>query len=210
MHWIDPDFLPDVRGTVERFIVNPAGEIAGLILTYDNDRFLLVHVPPHLQRELEAAVKPGESIRVRGIRPRDADMIAAVSLTANDGTVIVDNGPGADLKHPHQRGKPSTVAFAGTVRLPLFGPKGELRGALLDDGSIIRIEPKMAARFIEWLRPRASIAARGNGLETKHGRVVTAKEIGPDLSHLMSATDLPREPKLKKEPAVSAHAHSAA
>jgi hypothetical protein len=202
MHWIDPDFLPDVRGTVERFIVNPEGEIDGLILTYDNDRFLLVHVPPHLQRELEAAVKPGESIRVRGIRPRDADMIAAVSLTANDGTVIVDNGPGADLKHPHQRGKPSTVAFAGTVRLPLFGPKGE--------GSIIRIEPKMAARFIEWLRPRASIAARGNGLETKHGRVVTAKEIGPDLSHLMSATDLPREPKLKKEPAVSAHAHSAA
>ncbi len=29
MHWIDPDCLPEVKGTVERFLLNPHGEIDG-------------------------------------------------------------------------------------------------------------------------------------------------------------------------------------
>jgi hypothetical protein len=35
MHWIDHDFLPDIGGTVERFIVNHHGEIDGLVLEYE-------------------------------------------------------------------------------------------------------------------------------------------------------------------------------
>jgi len=29
MHWIDPDCLPETKGKVERFILNPHGEIDG-------------------------------------------------------------------------------------------------------------------------------------------------------------------------------------
>jgi hypothetical protein len=185
MHWIDPDFLPVISGTVERFIVNPHGEVDGIVLAYESDKVLLVHVPPHLEQETETAVMPGDAIRVRGVRPRGADMIAAVSLTTKDGQAIVDNGPAANRKQrPHPRGKPGKMSISGTVRLSLFGPKGELRGALLDDGAVVRIGPKEAAHFVERLRPRASVAVRGDGLETKHGRVITAKEIGLDLDHL--------------------------
>ena len=57
MHWIDHDFLPDICGTVERFIVNRHGEVDGLVLIYDPDRFLFVHLPPHLGAEMTAAVR---------------------------------------------------------------------------------------------------------------------------------------------------------
>jgi hypothetical protein len=32
MHWMDPDYLPETKWNVERFIVNPDGEIDGVIL----------------------------------------------------------------------------------------------------------------------------------------------------------------------------------
>lgn len=44
MHWIDPDQLPETRGTVRRFLLNPHGEPDGFIL--DRDR--QVHFPPIL------------------------------------------------------------------------------------------------------------------------------------------------------------------
>jgi hypothetical protein len=45
MHWIDHNFLPDICGTVDRFIVNRHGEVDGLVLMYEPDRFLFVHLP---------------------------------------------------------------------------------------------------------------------------------------------------------------------
>jgi hypothetical protein len=63
MHWIDHDFLPDIGGTVERFIVNHHGEIDGLVLEYEPDRFVLVHLPPHLGPEITAAIKRGDAAR---------------------------------------------------------------------------------------------------------------------------------------------------
>lgn len=210
MHWIDPDFLPDIKGRVERFIINPHGEIDGLILTYDDDKALLVHVPPHLHSQIEAAIHPGDELRVRGVRPRGADMIAAVALTTADGRTIVDDGPGPDGKkrEPHHRAKPGQLTVSGTVRLSLFGPKGDLRGALLDDGSMVRLDAKEAPHFAERLSPRATLAARGEGLDTRHGKIVAAKEIGPGPNDLRPARGPKREKDDKKKPGVAQHAAS--
>jgi hypothetical protein len=194
MHWIDPEYLPETKGTVERFVMNPHGEIDGLILDCGTDAAVLVHVPPHLSAQIEAAVHPGKAVRVRGVRPRGADMIAAVAVFAADGRAIVDDGPGdkhhkdaclnAPKKHAAQKSQ-----IAGTVRLSLHAPKGELRGALLQDGSTVRIGPKEAQRFAKLLQPGASVAVRGDGIETPHGRVIESREVGCDLAHLEPAKD---------------------
>jgi hypothetical protein len=49
----------------------------------------------------------------------------------------------------------------------------------------VRIKPNGAHRFAEFLQPRASLAVRGEGIETPYGRVVRAREIGTDLNNLM-------------------------
>jgi hypothetical protein len=189
MHWIDSDCLPETRGNVERFVANPHGEIDGIILSGSTEA-TLVHVPPHLSAEIEAAIQIGDAVCVRGVRPRGTRMIAAIALIAADGRAIVDRGP-KDKRNEESRRKHSQrpshlkdVKVAGKVRLSLHAPKGELRGVVLDDGSIIRIAPKEAHRFAEFLQPGASVAVRGEGIETPYGRVVEGKEIGSDLNSL--------------------------
>jgi hypothetical protein len=205
MHWIDHDFLPDIGGTVERFIINHHGEIDGLVLEYELDRFVLVHLPPHLGPEITSAIKPGDALRVRGVRPRGADMISAVAIFASDGRLILDNGPDGETaprpKRHHEKTKRSEIA--GVVRMSLFGPKGELRGALLESGDVIRVGPKEAARIAALLRPGSPLAARGEGLESAYGRVVSAAEIGLDPTQLRPVGKSPAEPKPKKPHRVS-------
>jgi hypothetical protein len=187
--WIDPNSLAETQGAVEGFITNRHGEIDGVLLAGARQTPLLVCTPPHMAAEIEAAVKIGDTISVRGIRPRRADIIAAAALTTSNGEMIIDNGPGDedDNETRHRGGEPSRMDAEGVVRLSLFGPKGELRGAVLEDGTVVRIGPKEAVSLAELLCLGSSIAVRGTGLQTKHGRVITAEEVGPDRRDLRPA-----------------------
>ena len=194
MHWIDPNCLPETQGEVEGFITNRHGEIDGVLLAGPRQTTLLVCTPPQMAAEIEAAVKIGETVRVRGIRPRRADIIAAVALTASNGETIIDNGPGREDGHEprHRDNKLDQLDAQGAVRLSLFGPKGELRGALLEDGTIVRIGPTEAELLAELLRPGAFIAVRGDGLQTKHGRVIAGQEVGSDR-HSLKPVKAPKD-----------------
>jgi hypothetical protein len=194
MHWIDPDSLPELQGTVERFVLNPHGEVDGFVmLGGDRDAPVLVHTPPHMESELTRHVKPGETVRVHGVRPRGADLFVAVAVTAQGGTRIDDQGPDKEREHPKLEKK--KLSAVGTVRLSLFGPKGELRGALLTDGTVIRIGPKEAKELAPLLKPGATIAVNGDGVETRHGRVVHAKEAGGEIGKLSPIKEAKPKPK---------------
>lgn len=192
MHWIDPDSLPEVAGTFERFVLNPHGEVDGFVMK-DKQAAILVHTPPHMDGKLTRHLKPGEKVRVRGVRPRGAKLLAAVSVTTADGREIVDEGPDHDRKHPKVKHEPMSVH--DRVELSLFGPKGELRGALLSDGTVLRVGPKEAEHFAKLLAPGAKLAARGDGLKTRHGRVIHALEIGPDPEKLKPVKKKDKKPK---------------
>ncbi|GLH80236.1 hypothetical protein SSBR45G_51450 [Bradyrhizobium sp. SSBR45G] len=197
MHWIDPDSLPVVTGKLERFVLNPHGEVDGFIMTA-HGKDVLVHTPPHMEAELTRHIKPGEEIGVHGVRPRGANLLAAVAVIAADGRPIVDQGPDDEREHPkHDH---HAMDAAGTVRLSLFGPKGELRGALLTDGTVVRIGPKQAADVAGLLAPNAALAVRGDGIETRFGRIVHAREAGRSLTTLMPLKHGKPGPKHKPGP----------
>jgi hypothetical protein len=181
MHWIDPDSLPEVSGTVERFLLNPHGEVDGFVMTRDGIA-VVVHTPPHLEEELTRHVKPGDCVGIHGVKARGADLLAAVAVTTKDGRRIVDNGPDHEREHPRHAHRKMEVE--GTVRLSLFGPKGELRGALLANGTIMRIGPREAEEIADLLAPGSKLAVRGEGIETRFGRVIHAKEAGHELAAL--------------------------
>jgi hypothetical protein len=199
MHWIDPDSLPEVAGTLERFVLNPHGEVDGFVMNSQTQTPILVHTPPHMEGELVRIAKAGDKLRVRGVRPGSANVFAAVAVTAEGGQQIVDKGPDHDRKHPKVEHR--KMQLEGTVRLSLFGPKGELRGALLADGTIIRIGPKEAEHLTEFLLPSARIAVSGDGIETRHGRVVQAKEVGSEMNNLRPI----KGPKHKAKPGPKHH-----
>jgi hypothetical protein len=211
MHWLDPDHLPETTGTLGRFLLNPHGETDGMILSDGTE----VHFPPHMAAEIRAAVRPGEIVKVRGARPRAADMIAAVAVESMTGERIVDHGPPnhgkkKDKKEAHD---PATkierrkMSAAGVVERPLHGPKGEVRGALLQDGTIVRFPPRDAAAIGGLLSPGAYLVALGEGLVTELGTVIDALEIGATKDSIRPIK--PKKPKPKKPPKDGKGAHAA-
>jgi len=64
---------------------------------------------------------------------------------------------------------------------------------------VIRIGPKEAKEVAKLLAPKASVAARGDGVETRHGRVVDAKEIGPRSDDLRPIKEAKPKPKHEHE-----------
>ncbi len=162
---------------MDLFLLNRHGEADGFLLTDGGE----VHVPPHLSPLLLRDVRPGSEVRIRGVRPRGVHMISAVAIDTAKGRLL-DQGPErrpADSEFEKPKHGPMTVQ--GVVRQPIHGPKGEARGAVLEDGRIIRLPPHEADRFLTLLSKGRTVAARGEGATTSFGTVVEAREIGPTM-----------------------------
>ncbi len=167
------------------FLLNGEGEADGLVLADGTE----VHFPPHMGGDVLAAVWPGGTVHVRGVRPRGVAMVAAVSVAPEEGARIVDAGPPDDAqgrkaarKAAHAKRTP--MEARGVVRQVLHGPKGEVRGVLLEDGRAGRFPPHAAEAVAGMLAPNAPVLLRGDGLVTPHGTVIAVQEIGTSADDL--------------------------
>jgi len=200
MHWIDPDCLPETTGVVDRFLLNPEGEADGLVLTDGIE----VHFPPHMGTDVVAAVRPGGAVRVRGVRPRGVAMVAAVSVAPEEGAAIENGGPPLDedtrkARRKQARGARTTMEARGVLRQVLHGPRGEVRGLLLEDGRSGRFPPHAAAAVAPRLVPGTPVLLRGDGLLTQHGTVIAIREIGTSAEDMLRLDEPPR-PRHGKAP----------
>jgi len=170
--------LPATKGTVSRYTLTPRGDVDGLILADGTE----VHFPLHLSTQLAYAIKPGDAVTVRGLKALSALLIAAIAIT-NDATsyTVVDRGPGAG---PGPREARQGMSLQGRVQMSLHGPRGELNGAMLEDGTILRLPPPEAQRLAALLMPGQTIVVQGDGLTTAMGRVVEVQAIGPSQAQL--------------------------
>ena len=176
-----------IGGTVTRFTLTPRGDLDGLILGDGTQ----VHVPPHLSAELAAAVKPGDAVTVTGSRsPSGALFIAASVADIASNQTVTDRGPPAPglMPPPPPPGVPVPGALntmvQGRVQRLLRGPAGDVDGALLDDGTVLRMPPHIAYQFATLLAPGRTVAAQGWGLNTAFGRVIDVQSVGPSLGQL--------------------------
>ena len=176
MHWIDPTQLPRIKGIVERFLLNSHGELDGLILVDGTE----VHFPPHLSTAVGKVLRPSAEVVVYGLRPRYAPVVAAVALDAS-GHTIVDEGPNDDDRKKLPR---TQLEASGKVVRTLHGPKGETRGALLDDGTIVRIGKHDGPDTTRLLTVGEPLAVRGEGVATADGRCIEAHFIGTSTDSL--------------------------
>jgi len=177
MHWIDPASLPQTEGILTQWILSPHGELEGFVLNGKDQ----VHFPPHLSKKTSKLFELGDTVRVRGIKPRGAEMIVALSLSNVEGKEIVDRGPEHE-KHAPAQNKRKPLEIAGVVSLALRGPRGEIRGALLEDGTALWIPPHAADALSEYLDPGIAIRAWGPGLKSKKGRAIDVESIAHDIA----------------------------
>ncbi|MEI7297503.1 hypothetical protein WCQ02_35765 [Paraburkholderia tropica] len=174
MHSIDPVCLAEIRGRVARFLLNPDGEIDGFILV--NRRARQVHVQPHLGRKLTRRVAVGDSVSVRGVKPRDVEVIDMVLITSKGGRQLVDDGPQWNSVR-HQSVKRREGETSGEIALLLYGPKGELRGALLDNGVSLRMPHEVAENLGAYLEIGKWVQAWGHAVNSRFGQTLDVTEI---------------------------------
>ncbi len=184
----DPAQLPVTKGRVAQYSLTPRGDVDGLIL----DDGTQVHVPPHLGTQLVFVAKPGDMVTVHGLHAREIPMVQAMQVT-NDATnqSVTDAGPGA--RGPRGHGKKEhgrkghgphdamgqKMDAQGAIKAQLHGPRGDLNGVLLADGTIVRLPPPEAQRLAGQLAVGKTLAVRGDGTDNALGRLIEAREIGP-------------------------------
>jgi hypothetical protein len=191
----DPAQMPEFHGKVTQYDLNPRGDVDGLILDDGTE----VHFPPHLGTEVVAAIRPGEAVTIHGLKARALPLIQAMSVTGDaSGKTVVDNGPPG----PGRRGPPPPprgpgpmggpdLQAQGAVKMQLHGPRGELNGVLLTDGTMVHLPPPEANRLSAMLTPGQTIMVRGDGVENSLGRSIGAQSIGPAADKMVQIAPPP-------------------
>ncbi|WP_428391844.1 hypothetical protein [Lichenicoccus sp.] len=185
--------MPALHGKVAQYDLTPRGDVDGLILQDGTE----VHFPPHLGTQMVAAVRPGEAVTIHGLKARVLPLVQAMSVTGDaSGKTVVDNGPpGPGHRpppphgpHPGPGGRPhgwgQAMQAQGTIKMQLHGPRGELNGALLADGTMVHFPPPEASRLAASLQPGKVIAVRGHGVDNTLGHSIAADAVGPSLDNL--------------------------
>lgn len=205
----DVNQLPATRGTVRYFTLTPRGDVDGFLLADGTQ----VHVPPHLSTQLVAAVRIGDTVTVRGLHAAAAPMVAAMAVTGDaNGQTVVDlgpaggpgarpdrgpgpgRGPGAPPPPPRSETVPGPVSeVSGKVITLLHGPRGEVNGAMLEDGTALRLPPPEADRLAAMLTPGQTLVAQGPGIANNLGRMVDVRAIGATRDQ-MAQVQPPRGP----------------
>jgi hypothetical protein len=95
-----------------------------------------------------------------------------------------------DLPTPPQEERPTVneMKAAGTINVLLYdASKGVVNGALLSDGTQVRLPPDVGEHFHSSLQPNMDVEVRGYGTATPYGNALEATAIGrkgQPLTHL--------------------------
>ncbi len=191
----DPAQLPTVKGKIAQFTLSPRGDIDGMLLDDGTE----VHVGPGISSELAFTLKPGDAVTIHGLKAKSVAMVAAASIT-NDATGTTVTGRMG--RGPEERG--ASIEAEGTVKQLLHEPRGEVNGVLLDNGTVVRLPPPEAKKLAAQLAVGQKLFARGIGVTSPLGKVVMARQVGPDRTKLTEVA-APRFPGMHGQRGMKGH-----
>lgn len=191
-----------VDGTVQAFTLATDGTVNGVLLGDGTE----IHVPRRLAAALQGAVKAGDEVHVQGWRTPTPGVVDATALTdARTGSAVVGQAvppaPSSAARPesaPRPLGLPPPGAqeatLQGRVMRPLHAPDGALDGALLGDGTDLRLPPEAARRVANLLQPGNEVAVEGYALQTPYGQVMAVQAIGGTPDALTQVAPGPATP----------------
>ncbi len=172
-----------VGGTVERLTTAPRGEIDGAVL----DDGTVLHWPPHLENQFKEIAAVGDRVEATGIaeigKRGEARFEVARLTNLETASAAVNDDPrppkgpkGRESKGRDPRRAPrpdlrEATTMQGVIRSLTTAPRGEIDGAVLDDGTLLHWPPHLEDQFKEIAAVGDRVEATG-GIETgKRGEV---------------------------------------
>jgi hypothetical protein len=169
-----------VNGRVARWLLNPNGEVDGLLLADGTQ----VAFPPHLSAALTEAVKAKDAVEITGRRGESGTLVRASMIrNTTSGRSVADEpgaGPGPRRPAPPAAGALTAMNASGRIGTLLHTGRGDINGVLLQDGTIVRFPPHVGADLADTLKPGAAFYARGYGTRTAQGNALEATALGTD------------------------------
>jgi hypothetical protein len=186
----------DVQGQVDRFTLSCDGTVDGFLLVDGTE----VHVAPSLATQIGDVLQHGEPVRVQGMQVPGVRVVTALSVTnENTQEVVIDTGEEGSPNSPTPAVAGAAEAAAeGVVMQLLHGLEGQVDGALLDDGLLVRLPPNAPLARADLFVVGRKLAVRGEAFETAHGRVIRIDRIGGSQDELgpmrQTGTEQPQAP----------------
>src|SRR5207244_3197772 len=92
------------------------------------------------------------------------------------------------------------MSASGVIKALTYAPKGEIDGAVLDNGTIVHVPPPVGMQYANLFRVGATLAASGYGTLNSYGRSFEATAIGPSANQMqtVAAADYGRRGRLGK------------
>jgi hypothetical protein len=168
--------LVQMPGVVVRYLLNVFGEVDGLILADG----LQVHFSPRMSSAMTTAIKPNDQIVLRGHQESNLVVRADSVMNKDTGRLFVDPGQpdGRAEMPPEIRGAQlQKLERSGRIVFVLYAPRGEIRGAVLEDGSQFLIPVRPAERIQFGLQAGASVDLKGYGTSNAFGTCLEATEL---------------------------------
>jgi hypothetical protein len=183
--------LPSFTGRVQQFTLTPRGEIDGVILSDGTE----VKTALPLSTSIAYSIKPGDTVTIHGLRAAAIPLIQAVSIVdRTSGRTITDDdsGPGPGRRRPAPNAAaPLLAEVQGPIRMSLHGPRGEINGVLLTDGTVLRLPPDAAVNLATLLQPGSTVIAQGEEVSNPIGKVLEVREIGTSRNQLSPVAAAP-------------------
>jgi hypothetical protein len=171
-------------GTVARYLLDPRGEVEGLLLTDGTQ----MHVTSHIASEFTKVMKPGDRIRAQGTRKRQAALfeprvIDNVTTGTSFTTPLRLDLPILDQEN---RLSMTEMKATGILEVLLYDYMTEsVRGMLLSDGTQVRLPPDATDAFRRSLQLGQSLKAEGYGTANDYGRAMEALGLGYEYGRLI-------------------------
>lgn len=184
---------PVAGGIVERYLMDPRGEVEGLLLADGTQ----VHVTSRIAHELTKAIKPGDHVRVHGSRKKGEAVVSPdviVNITAGASFFVPLR---LDLPLPANEDQLSMTPMkaGGRIEVLLYGTKGEVQGMVLSDGTQVRLPPDINDELRHALRIGETVKAEGYGTQNEFGRAMEALAMSADKDTLT-----PLDPTIRRLP----------
>ena len=164
---------PVAEGEVWRYVLDPRGDIEGLVLKDGTHMYITSRAADKLVK----AIKPGQHVRVHGQRHEGDPLVHAdVILNATTGKIFTVPFR-LDLPVPEQESRLSMTEMTaeGTIQVLLFHAlKGIVQGMMLSDDTQVRLPPDVNDELRRSFRVGAHVLVEGNGTVNEHGRCLEA------------------------------------
>jgi hypothetical protein len=105
--------------------------------------------------------------------------------SSNTQQSVVDTPPSAQNPPPAPNAYArQSMVSSGIIKALTYAPRGEIDGAVLDNGTIVHVPPPVGIQYASLFRIGAPLAASGYGTANGYGRSFEATLIGPSAGQM--------------------------